>query len=113
MNSLSGLVMTRLDILAGFDTVKVATSYKLDGMELRHIPTNTHEFAAVEPVFTELPGWSGDLTICRTWGDLPETAQNYLKFIEEYTGTPVAIVSIGPARDRAAAVAVDGIEALP
>lgn len=100
MNSLSGLVVTRLDILAGFDTVKVATSYKLDGMELKHIPTNTHEFARVEPVFEELPGWSGDLTICRKWEELPDTTQSYLKFIEEYTGVPVAIVSIGPARDE-------------
>lgn len=100
MNSLSGLVMTRLDILAGFDTVKVATSYKLDGMELKHIPTNTHEFARVEPEFTELPGWSGDLTACRKYEELPDTAQSYLKFIEEYTGVPVAIVSIGPARDE-------------
>lgn len=100
MNSLSGLVMTRLDILAGFDTIKVATSYKLDGMELKHIPTNTHEFARVEPVFTELPGWSGDLTTCRKYEELPDTAQSYLKFIEEYTGVPVAIVSIGPARDE-------------
>ncbi len=100
MNSLSGLVVTRLDILAGFDSVKVATSYKLDGMELKHIPTNTHEFARVEPVFEELPGWSGDLTICRKWEELPDTTQSYLKFIEEYTGVPVAIVSIGPARDE-------------
>jgi adenylosuccinate synthase len=100
LNSLSGLVVTRLDILAGFEKVKVATSYKLGGMELKHIPTNTHEFAAVEPVFEELPGWSGDLSVCRRWEELPDTAQSYLRFIEEYTGVPVAIVSIGPARDE-------------
>lgn len=107
MNSLSGLIMTRLDILAGFDTVKVATSYRLGDRELDYIPTNTHEFAQVEPVFTELPGWSGDLTICRSWDELPDPAQSYLRFIEEYTGTPVAIVSIGPARDETIVVRPD------
>lgn len=100
LNSLSGWVLTRLDVLSGFDPVQVCTAYRLHGETIRHVPTNTHDFAAVEPVYEELPGWEGDLRLARKWEDLPPTAQAYLRRIEEETGVPVAIVSIGPDRDE-------------
>jgi adenylosuccinate synthase len=107
LNSLSGLVVTRLDILAGFETVKVATSYKLDGEEIKHVPMNTFEFERVEPVYKEMPGWSGDLRVCRKLEDLPKEARAYLDFIEEYTQTPAAILSVGPDRDETIVVRKD------
>lgn len=100
LNSLSGLVVTRLDILAGFETVKVATGYTLDGEPIDHVPSCTKAFSRVEPVYTELPGWSGDLRTARKLTDLPSEARAYLEFMEEYTKTPVAFVSVGPARDE-------------
>lgn len=100
MNSLNGLVVTRLDVLSGFETVKVAVGYRLHGKEIRHLPTNTFEFEACEPIYETLPGWSGNLRTCRTMADLPDTARAYLRFIEEYTGVPAAIVSIGPDREE-------------
>ena len=100
LNSLSGWVLTRLDVLSGFEPVRVCTSYRLHGETIRHVPTNTHDFAAVEPVYEDLPGWQGDLRKARTWEDLPPTAQAYLRRIEEETGVPVAVVSIGPDRDE-------------
>ena len=100
LNSLSGLVVTRLDILSGFETVKVATAYKLDGEVIQHVPMNTFEFDRVEPVYTELPGWSGDLRRCRKLEDLPKEARAYLDFMEEFTQTPAAILSVGPDRDE-------------
>jgi adenylosuccinate synthase len=100
LNSLSGLVVTRLDILCGFQTVKVCTGYRIDGKEIRHIPANTHELAKVEPVYEELAGWDGDLRACTSREDLPQGAQDYLRFVEEYTGVPAAILSVGPARSE-------------
>ena len=100
LNSLSGWVLTRLDVLSGLDKVKVVTGYMLDGKEISHMPANTWEFARVEPIFEELEGWSGDLRTCRKIEDLPEAAQAYIKYLEAKTKTPVAIVSIGPDRDE-------------
>jgi adenylosuccinate synthase len=107
LNSLSGLVVTRLDILAGFETVKVATHYKLDGQTITHVPAETHDFARVEPVYEELPGWSGNLRTARSLADLPKEACQYLDFMADYTGTPVAFVSVGPARDETIVVRPD------
>jgi adenylosuccinate synthase len=107
LNSLSGLVVTRLDILSGFETVKVATGYKLDGEKIGHVPANTFEFERVEPIYKELPGWSGDLRRCRKIEDLPKEARSYLEFVEEYTQTPAAILSIGPDRDETIIVRPD------
>lgn len=104
LNSLSGLVVTRLDILSGFETVKVATSYRLDGEEIGYVPMNTFEFERVEPVYKEMPGWSGDLRSCRKLEDLPKEARAYLDFMEEFTQTPPAILSVGP--DRAETIIV-------
>lgn len=100
VNSLSGLVVTRLDILSGFETVRVATSYQLDGRLIDHVPTNTFELARVDPAYEEVPGWSGDLGRARTLADLPKEARSYLSLMEEFTGVPVAIVSTGPDRDQ-------------
>lgn len=98
LNSLSGWVVTRLDVLAGFESVKVCTGYRLGGQEVTGVPQDTVALEQVEPIYRELPGWSGDLRSARTWDDLPPTAQSYLEFLEEYTGTPIAAISVGPDR---------------
>lgn len=100
MNSLSGLVVTRMDILSGFETVRVATAYRLRGQEIHHVPSDIVDFSQVEPVYKDLPGWSGDLRSCRKLEDLPSEARSYLDFMEEATGTPIAVVSVGPDRDE-------------
>lgn len=100
VNSTSGWVVTRLDVLSGFDSVQVCTGYRLDGNEIDHVPQDTHAFARVEPVYTEMPGWSGDLRSARAWDDLPPTAKSYLGFLEAQTGVPVAAVSVGPDRSE-------------
>ena len=100
LNSLSGLVMTRLDVLTGIPTLRVAVGYEVNGVRKDSMPSNTWEFAEVTPVFEELPGWEGDLRQCRTWDDLPATAKTYLEYVADQTKTPVAIVSIGPDRSE-------------
>ena len=104
MNSLSGLVVTRLDILKGFDTVKAAIAYDLEGERIVHVPADTFDFAKVQPVYQELPGWNGDVRSARRIEDLPANARTYLDFLAEKTGVPVAIVSVGP--DRAETIMV-------
>jgi adenylosuccinate synthase len=104
LNSLSGLVVTRLDILAGFEKIKVCTSYELHGKQIKYVPQDALEFAEAVPVFEELDGWSGDLRGCRCLADLPASARTYLDFMADQTGCPVAIVSVGP--DRAETIVV-------
>lgn len=98
LNSLSGWVLTRLDILSGFDEVQVATKYRLRGEMIDYVPTQLEDFAECEPVFETLPGWSGDLSGVRKIEDLPEDCRRYIEFIERETATPAAILSVGPDR---------------
>lgn len=100
LNSLSGFVLTRLDVMSGIEKVKVATRYELDGKTIDHIPANLADFAKVQPHYEELDGWDGDLQKCRAISDLPTSARRYLDFVEEQTKTPIAIVSIGPDREE-------------
>ena len=100
LNSLSGLVVTRLDILSNFETIKVAVKYKLDGKEIDYLPSDVEVLARIEPIYQELKGWTGDLRTARTVDDLPAEARAYLDFMAEYTKTPVAIISVGPDREE-------------
>lgn len=107
LNSLSGLAVTRLDVLSGLSEVKVCTGYALDGRSISYPPGDIETLGRVEASLDTLPGWSGDLRGCRSLGDLPENARGYLRFIEERTGVPVAIVSIGPDREETIVVRPD------
>lgn len=107
VNSMSGLVVTRLDVLSGLPEVGLGVKYTLDGRDVRHIPHSVWEFAGVEPSVEFVPGWSGDLRSARTLEELPTEARAYLARIEEFTGVPVAIVSIGPDRDETIVVRPD------
>lgn len=100
LNSLSGLIMTRLDIFRGFETLKVATSYSLDGQKVDHVPADTIDLGHSTANYEELPAWDEDVSGARSLGDLPEEARAYLRFVEEFTETPVAIVSVGPDREE-------------
>lgn len=100
LNSLSGLVLTRLDVLSGFGSLQVAVGYESEGEKLRAIPANVWDFAKVNPVYQELEGWDDHLCDARSLSDLPKAARNYLEFIEDITKTPIAIVSIGPDREE-------------
>jgi len=107
LNSLSGLAVTRLDVLSGLPEVKVCTGYTLDGKSISYPPGDIETLGRVEASFVTLPGWSGDLRGCRSLEELPENARGYLKFIEETTKVPVALVSIGPDREETIVVRPD------
>lgn len=107
LNSLSGWVLTRLDILSSLPVLKVCTGYRLHGETIHFVPSDLHEFAQVEPIFVELEGWNEDLRDIRRIEDLPAAALRYLRFLEEETGVPVAILSIGPDREETILVRPD------
>src|SRR5437763_13510718 len=101
INSLTGLVITKLDVLSGLDTVRLCTSYRgVEGAKFTHFPYHQSVLHHAEAEYEELPGWSEDLGECRTLEDLPAGARAYLERIAEYTGVPVVLVGVGPGRDQ-------------
>jgi adenylosuccinate synthase len=100
VNGVTGLAVGLLDVLASFETLKVCTTYRVDGRELDAFPADTEALQKVEPVYEEFPGWMCDVSQARTWQDLPERARQYLQAIEGIAGVPVDIVSVGPDRKQ-------------
>ena len=99
-NSVTGLCVTKLDVLDGMDQVRICTGYRVDGRSVEVPPIGAEGFAAVEPVYESVPGWKESTFGIRRYEDLPATARAYLKRIEEVTGAEIAIVSTGPDRDH-------------
>ena len=93
LNTLTALVITKLDVLSGFDRIAVATSYRggEDGAEFEDFPYHQTVLHHTTAGLTELSGWSEDLGECRSASDLPDAAREYLQFISEHTGVPVAL----------------------
>jgi adenylosuccinate synthase len=101
VNGLTSIVMTRLDVLDDYPTIKVCTAYGLDGEVTKTFPSSTRALTRVEPIYEELPGWQKDTKEARAFEDLPPQAQAYIKRIEELVGCPIDMVSVGPRRDQA------------
>lgn len=99
LNSLTEVALTKLDVLDGFDTVKVCTGYRLDGAEIDHYPDRAEVLARVEPVYAELPGWGTSLAATRERGELPGEARAFLELVEAQIGVPVRVVGVGADRD--------------
>lgn len=97
ISGVTELIMMKSDCLDSFETIKVCTSYKVDGEETLQVPFDT--YAEIEPVYTEFKGWNTDLTGCRKEEELPEAFRNYISFMENYLGVPIKIISLGPDRE--------------
>lgn len=100
VNGLTGLAVTKLDVLDTLSEIQVATGYRLGGEELDDFPADLDLLAHAEPVYETLPGWNSSTQEARRWEDLPAAAQAYLRRIEELTGTPIWYVSVGTRRDQ-------------
>lgn len=100
LNSVSGLCITKLDVLDGLETVHICTGYQLDGQHYTVPPVTTEAFARCQPVYEEMPGWSESTFGLTRYEDLPANAKAYLKRLEEVVETPVDIISTGPDRDQ-------------
>jgi len=98
----SSIALTKLDVLDGFERIKVCTSYRdpVDGREWTTVPASTAVYEGLEPVYEELPGWKADTTGCRAFDQLPSPARAYVQRLEELAGVPISYVSVGPERDQ-------------
>ena len=100
VNGLTSISLMLLDVLTGFDTIKICTAYKMGDKILTEFPASLEDLAKCEPVYEELEGWSEDLTAVENYDDLPENAKKYVERIEELTGVSVDMVSVGPKRTQ-------------
>ena len=99
INGVTELLMMKADVLSGEKTIKVCTAYNYQGKQIDHLPFD-YSPELLTPVYTELPGWSEDLTGVKSPEDLPASLHAYIEFIEKYIGVPVSVVSVGPDRTQ-------------
>lgn len=100
INGLTGLCITKLDVMDGIEEIKICTGYELDGKSIDLLPVGADDVAGCEPIYESVPGWTESTFGVKTWDGLPKNAQNYLKRLEAVCGVPIAIVSTGPERDE-------------
>lgn len=99
VSGVTGIALTKIDVLDGFDTVKICTGYRIGDKLFDYLPAHAADQAGVEPVYEEFEGWSGTTAGARSWNDLPAQAIKYVRRIEELIRCPVALVSTSPQRD--------------
>ena len=101
LNSLSALAITKLDVLSGFDRIKVCTGYRgAEGAEFDSFPYHQTVLHHTTAAYTELGGWQEDIGQCTSFSELPTPAQEYLRFIGEHAGAPVTLIGVGPGREQ-------------
>ena len=100
VNGLTGIALTKLDVLDDFDTIRICTGYTYNGSTLDELPANLAVFEKCEPLYEEMPGWKSDIKQARTFQELPENARKYVKRLEKLIGCPIVLVSVGPRRDE-------------
>ena len=100
VNGLTGIALTKLDVLSDFDTIKVCTGYTFQGKALETLPAALETFENCQPVYEELPGWRTDITGAQSFEELPENARKYVRRLEELAGCQIVMVSVGPRRDQ-------------
>ena len=98
-SGVTGIALTKIDVLDGFETLKICVGYELDGARLDYLPTAADQQARCTPIYEEMPGWSESTEGARSWADLPGNAVKYVRRIEELIQCPVALLSTSPERD--------------
>jgi adenylosuccinate synthase len=98
INGITNLFMTKADVMSGFKNIRVCTAYKIDGKICHELPFDNE--TVIEPVYTEFEGWNEDIKSIRSFNKLPGTLKKYIDFIENQTGVPITIVSVGPDREE-------------
>lgn len=100
LNGLDSLAITKLDVLTGLESLKICVGYEIDGERVDHRPASLKRMAACTPLYEELPGWQDNISGAREVDQLPEEARAYIKAIEDISGIPSSIISVGPGRDE-------------
>jgi adenylosuccinate synthase len=101
VNGLTELVLTKLDVLSGLDELRIATAYDLPGGRVTTMPLDSAVIEQAKPVYETLPGWQGDISGVRKLSELPENAQRYITRVQELSGVPFSMISVGAERDQA------------
>lgn len=100
INGITSVALTKLDVLSGFEKIKVCVGYEVNGKKLKSFPTNVEQLIQVTPVYETLDGWNTDITNCEHYDDLPGKTKDYLDFISRQSGIKIDIVSVGPKRKQ-------------
>ncbi|MCK5289698.1 MAG: adenylosuccinate synthetase, partial [Candidatus Aenigmarchaeota archaeon] len=100
LNSLTELIITKIDILSGFETLKICTGYMIDGKETEDFPGDPYTLKDITPIYKEFKGWDEDISTAKEYDSLPDNAKEYIRFISSYLNLPIKIVSVGPKRDQ-------------
>jgi adenylosuccinate synthase len=98
-SGITGIALTKLDVLDGLEEIKICVGYRLDGREIDYLPASQAAQARVEPIYETLEGWKDTTAGARSWNDLPAQAVKYVRHVEELIGAPVALLSTSPERD--------------
>lgn len=99
INGLTDLVLTKLDVLTGLETIPVCVAYEVDGVRVEEMPVNQTDFHHAKPIYESYPGWSEDITHVREFSDLPVNAQRYVEKLEEISGCRISSIGVGPGRE--------------
>ncbi|PWS67546.1 adenylosuccinate synthase [Streptococcus agalactiae] len=100
VSGITNLSLNSIDVLSGLDTVKICVAHDLDGKRIDYYPASLEQLKRCKPIYEELPGWSEDITACRSLDDLPENARNYVRRVGELVGVRISTFSVGPGRDQ-------------
>ncbi|MCL2826586.1 MAG: adenylosuccinate synthase [Eggerthellaceae bacterium] len=101
VNGLTDIALTKLDVLSAFETIKVCTAYECEGKTYDYFPMQQSVLFHAQPVYVELPGWKGvDISVCRSFDELPGNAQKYIEYIEGLSGVHISIIGVGPDREQ-------------
>ncbi len=104
LNGMTGIALTKLDVLTGFEKIPICTAYRFNGETLTEFPASLKTMRGVEPVYEIMDGWKEPLTQVRNFSDLPGNAQKYVRYIEAILETNIVLVSVGPAREQTVAL---------
>ena len=100
INGITDLVLTKLDILTGLEQIPVCVAYDVDGERFDEVPVNQTDFHHAKPILEYFPGWNEDISVARTFEDLPQNAQDYVLALEKMSNTRISVIGVGPERDQ-------------
>jgi adenylosuccinate synthase len=100
LNGLTGIALTKMDVLSEFETIRICTSYRYKGQRYEEVPSQAKVLQECQPVYEEIPGWKAELRNIRNFEDLPSRARDYVRHVEELTDTEVILVSVGERREE-------------
>jgi adenylosuccinate synthase len=100
VNGLTDFFLTKLDVLTGWEKIPVCVAYEIDGKRVEELPASQSDFHHAKPIYEYLPGWKENISKARSVADLPNNAQEYVKFLEKISGAPMSAIGVGPGRDE-------------